>query len=75
MNGTASPGPTGQAVLRTTRSANCPRVSTSTTSLLVPFTVTEPRQVFEAVWGEPLDPRNFHRKVTNLAGFLPTPGS
>jgi 8-oxo-dGTP diphosphatase len=35
-----------------------------------PFTVAELRAVYEAVWGVPLDPRNFHRKVTGAAGFL-----
>ncbi len=34
------------------------------------FTVAELRRVYEAVWGTPLDPRNFHRKVTGAAGFL-----
>ncbi|GAB3891836.1 NUDIX domain-containing protein [Kibdelosporangium lantanae] len=34
------------------------------------FTVTELRQVYETVWGEQLDPRNFHRKVTSVDGFL-----
>ena len=34
------------------------------------FTVAELRRVYEAVWGRPLDPRNFHRKVTGTAGFL-----
>jgi 8-oxo-dGTP diphosphatase len=34
------------------------------------FTVAELRRVYEAVWGLPLDPRNFHRKVTGTAGFL-----
>jgi 8-oxo-dGTP diphosphatase len=34
------------------------------------FTVAELRQVYEAVWGIRLDPRNFHRKVTGSPGFL-----
>lgn len=34
------------------------------------FTVAELRQVYEAVWGAALDPRNFHRKVTGTPGFL-----
>lgn len=34
------------------------------------FTVGELRQVYEAVWGTKLDPRNFHRKVTGAPGFL-----
>lgn len=40
------------------------------------FTVGELRNVYEAVWGVPLDPRNFHRKVTGTPGFLvPTGGT
>ncbi len=34
------------------------------------FTVSELRRVYEVVWGTPLDPRNFHRKVTSTPGFL-----
>ncbi|MGL4744021.1 MAG: NUDIX hydrolase [Dermatophilaceae bacterium] len=34
------------------------------------FTVAQLRAVYEAVWGYPLDPRNFHRKVTRTPGFL-----
>jgi 8-oxo-dGTP diphosphatase len=34
------------------------------------FTINELRLVYEAVWGTPLDPRNFHRKVTGTAGFV-----
>lgn len=34
------------------------------------FTVNELRQVYEAVWGVGLDPRNFHRKATGAAGFV-----
>ncbi|MDN3353100.1 NUDIX domain-containing protein [Actinomadura sp. DC4] len=40
------------------------------------FTVAELRHVYEIVWGNPLDPRNFHRKVTGADGFLvPTGGT
>ena len=34
------------------------------------FTVAQLREVYEAVWGVPIDPRNFHRKVTTTAGFV-----
>jgi 8-oxo-dGTP diphosphatase len=34
------------------------------------FTVSELRGVYEAVWGIPLDPRNFHRKATRTEGFV-----
>jgi 8-oxo-dGTP diphosphatase len=34
------------------------------------FTVAQLREVYEAVWGAPLDPRNFHRKVTSAEGFV-----
>jgi 8-oxo-dGTP diphosphatase len=34
------------------------------------FTVADLRRVYEAVWGVPLDPRNFHRKTTGTPGFL-----
>jgi 8-oxo-dGTP diphosphatase len=34
------------------------------------FTISELRQVYEAVWGGALDPRNFHRKITTTTGFL-----
>jgi 8-oxo-dGTP diphosphatase len=34
------------------------------------FTVAELRRIYELVWGDRLDPRNFHRKVTGMAGFL-----
>lgn len=34
------------------------------------LTIAELRRVYEAVWGRPLDPRNFYRKVTGTPGFL-----
>jgi 8-oxo-dGTP diphosphatase len=39
------------------------------------FTVADLRRVYEIVWGTPLDPRNFHRKVTGAEGFLVETGS
>ncbi|HBW20684.1 MAG TPA: NUDIX hydrolase, partial [Actinobacteria bacterium] len=39
------------------------------------FTVAELRRVYEIVWGTPLDPRNFHRKVTGARRFLVLTGS
>ena len=39
------------------------------------FTIAQLRAVYEAVWGVPVDPRNFHRKITGAAGFVePTGG-
>jgi 8-oxo-dGTP diphosphatase len=39
------------------------------------FTIAELRAVYEAVWGVQLDKPNFHRKVTDAAGFVvPTGG-
>lgn len=39
------------------------------------FTVAELRQVYEAVWGVRLDPRNFHRKVAGTPGFIEPTGA
>jgi len=38
------------------------------------FTVAELRRVYELVWDVPLDPRNFHRKVTGVPGLLEPTG-
>ena len=38
------------------------------------FTINELRQIYEAVWGTELDPRNFHRKVTGTPGFVEPTG-
>jgi 8-oxo-dGTP diphosphatase len=38
------------------------------------FTIAELRAVYEAVWGAPLDGRNFHRKATTTEGFLTATG-
>ncbi|CAA9273477.1 MAG: Hypothetical Nudix-like regulator [uncultured Corynebacteriales bacterium] len=38
------------------------------------FTIGDLRAVYESVWGIPLDPRNFHRKVTGSTGFLEPTG-
>ncbi|HTJ40049.1 MAG TPA: NUDIX domain-containing protein [Dactylosporangium sp.] len=38
------------------------------------FTIADLRQVYEAVWSAPLDPRNFHRKVTSTPGFVTPTG-
>ncbi|RBQ15072.1 NUDIX hydrolase [Spongiactinospora rosea] len=34
------------------------------------FTITELQEVYEAVWGIQLDPRNFYRKVQKTDGFI-----
>lgn len=39
------------------------------------FTIGDLRQVYEVVWGMPLDPRNFSRKVLNTGGFLEATGA
>jgi 8-oxo-dGTP diphosphatase len=35
-----------------------------------PFTAADLRRVYEAVWGVPLDPRNFWRKISSTPGLL-----
>jgi 8-oxo-dGTP diphosphatase len=39
------------------------------------FTITDLQDVYEAVWGIPLDPRNFYRKVQKAEGFIVPAGS
>lgn len=34
------------------------------------FTISELQQVYEGVWGMPLDSRNFYRKVQSVSGFI-----
>jgi 8-oxo-dGTP diphosphatase len=34
------------------------------------FTISELQQVYEAVWGIPLDPRNFYRKIQSTRDFV-----
>ncbi|MEU6717320.1 NUDIX hydrolase [Nonomuraea sp. NPDC046802] len=38
------------------------------------FTISELQQVYEAVWGVRLDPRNFYRKVQSARGFIVADG-
>ncbi len=38
------------------------------------FTITDLQEVYEAVWGIPLDPRNFYRKVQKTDGFIVAAG-
>lgn len=46
------------------------RTTVATGLLADEFTISELREVYEAVWGRPLDAGNFQRKVTGAAGFL-----
>lgn len=39
------------------------------------FTINELREIYCAVWGVDLDPRNFHRKVTSAEGFVEAIGT
>src|SRR5690242_15431081 len=39
-----------------------------------PFTISELRDVYEAVWGERLHAGNFHRKVLSVPGFVESTG-
>jgi 8-oxo-dGTP diphosphatase len=46
----------------------------ATTFLEEPFTIADLRRVYEAVWGHPLHPANFRRKVLSTPGFLTPTG-
>lgn len=39
------------------------------------FTISELQEVYEAVWGTALDPRNFYRKVQKTQGFIVPAGT
>lgn len=39
------------------------------------FTISELRQVYEAIWGTRLNPQNFQRKIRSTEGFLVDTGS
>ncbi|MEV0952264.1 NUDIX domain-containing protein [Promicromonospora sp. NPDC050249] len=39
------------------------------------FTITDLQEVYEAVWGVDLDPRNFYRKVQRVPGFIESAGA
>ncbi|MET0422298.1 MAG: NUDIX domain-containing protein, partial [Actinoplanes sp.] len=39
------------------------------------FTIGDLRNVYEVVWGRPLDPRNFSRKVVHTEGFVEPTGT
>ncbi|MBC6456592.1 NUDIX domain-containing protein [Actinomadura sp. HBU206391] len=39
-----------------------------------PFTVSDLRKIYEVIWGIPLDPSNFRRKVTRAEHFLEPTG-
>ena len=41
----------------------------------VAFTIAELRRVYEIVWGQTIDARNFHRKATKTTGFLEPTGA
>ncbi|WP_036968932.1 NUDIX hydrolase [Promicromonospora kroppenstedtii] len=39
------------------------------------FTIADLQEVYEAVWGVDLDPRNFYRKVQRVPGFIESAGA
>ena len=63
-------GPIGDKVIFGSNTSTLPITSLASAFCREEFTVAELRRVYEIVWGTPLDPRNFHRKVTGAEGFL-----
>jgi 8-oxo-dGTP diphosphatase len=49
--------------------------SLAATFLEEPFTIADLRRIYEAVWGHPLHPANFRRKVLSTPGFLTSTGT
>ena len=47
----------------------------ATAFLAETFTVSELRAVYETVWGAPLHPGNFHRKILSVPGFVESTGA
>ena len=50
------------------------RTTLATALLAEEFTISELREVYEAVWERPLDAGNFQRKVTGTVGFVQDTG-
>ncbi len=48
--------------------------SLATTFLQEPFTIADLRRVYESVWGHPLHPANFRRKVLSTPGLVAPTG-
>lgn len=48
--------------------------SLATAFVEAPFTIADLRRVYEAVWGVPLHPANFRRKVLSAPGFVEPTG-
>ena len=66
----AGPGPAGRRRIETVGQDEL-EYSTLATSFCRPeFTVAELRAVYDAAWGQRLDPANFHRKVMASDGFV-----
>lgn len=65
------------AILREALEAACAQLEYTTVAAAFccePFSISDLRHVYEAVWGTPLDPSNFRRKVTRAERFLQPTG-